>query len=158
MAHMAITAGLVKLAERIGAGGVMTHQAIGVLLSGKIEPVTLPARAYMTVAAAGFVRGHGDKEIVDHTACAELLSGGGVVVLQRPVLGFMYLVRSRIVAFQADLDDITSFAEFSVQTLEPVVIGGGLCRSRFVRIRHRAEHIPARFGLHCFRIGCPTVC
>ena len=108
----------------VSAGGVVTHQAIHVLLLGEVEGIILPSVPYVAGITEWLVGHFRDAEVVDEMFFAEQLTVRRVFIFPSPVRGLLDLFGRLGVAFQAGLGDIGTGLETLLQFLELAMVGG----------------------------------
>jgi hypothetical protein len=138
----------------VGAGLIVTDQAVHEVLVVEVEGLVLPAVAGMTTGAARFVAGQGDAEVVDDVF--SLADGDVLLFLElllgtradpRPVGGFHDLFGGLGVAGETGGGDVGPAGEFLLQYGELAVVGGGLLRQDrpdFIGLGH-----PVGWGSGC---------
>ena len=126
----------------VGAGGVVTDDAVDVFLGGEIEALVAEAVTHVTGGAEPHVAGGGGAEIVDNMLFAKLLSGVRVEVVPGPVLGLVDLFGCLRVTGQTGFGHSRTIVEISLQCLELAVIRGrcGLAGAVAVVSRSRSRN------------------
>jgi hypothetical protein len=124
----------------IGPGGIVTDQAVNVLLRREVEGLVLPAITDVATRALGDVGCRRDTKIVDDVLLAQSLAGLGADEVPRPVLGGVDLLGRLGVAGEAGPGDLGTRGEFPVQGLELAVVGRGSTRPGQGRGRCRKDN------------------
>lgn len=107
----------------VGAGVVVTGQAVNVVLVCEIKILVFPAVTGVATGAPGLVRGDRTTEIIGRVAFAQLLAGGRACGLPLPVNALHYLMARLVVAAQTDFGDFRPAGKRPFECLQFAVIG-----------------------------------
>jgi hypothetical protein len=108
----------------VGAGRVVTNEAVDVRLGREVELVVLPAEADVARRAARFVGRQRAAEVVDDVLLAEFLTGLGVGLVPSPVKALVNLLRRLGMTAETGLGHVRSGRERPLEFLELAVVGG----------------------------------
>ncbi len=126
----------------VGAGRVVTHQAVDVSGVGEVEVGVRPSVPGVATRATRLVGPHIHAVVVDHLVLAVRLAGGFALVVPRPVDGSHEVLGLIRVTVQASRRHVGCRLEWSFQWSEAGVVDSPalLCRRGNTHGQQHAEH------------------